>query len=124
MTTTTKARGKADVVARAQRSYSNDLYGWVEDQIALLKAGQLSAIDANNSAEELLDVGSEQYDELESAIRVVLLHLLKWDHQPGRRSRSWVLAIREHRRRIACVLKKNPSLRSSVDEAMAEAYEN
>ena len=124
MTTTTKARDNAGTEARARRRHDDDLYGWVEDQIALLKAGRLSEIDASNIADELSDVGNEQYDKLESAIRVVLLHLLKWDHQPAHRSRSWVLSIREHRRRIGRVLKKNPSLKPSIQEAMVEAWES
>jgi hypothetical protein len=122
MTTTTKARGGAEITAQPPRRYGNDLYGWVEDQIALLKAGRLSEIDANNIAEELSDVGNEQYDKLESAIRVVLLHLLKWDHQPSHRSKSWVLSVREHRRRIERVLRKNPSLNPSIEEATLEGY--
>jgi hypothetical protein len=123
MTTTTKVRD-AEVAAPTRRSYADDLYGWVKDQIALLKAGRLSEIDADNIADELSDVGNEQYDKLESAIRVVLLHLLKWDHQPSHRSKSWVLSIREHRRRIDRVLRKNPSLKPSIEEAMGEAYED
>lgn len=106
------------------RAYRDDLFGWVEDQIALLKAGNLSQIDAENIADELSDVGNEQYDKLESAIRIVLVHLLKWDHQPERRSRSWSLSIQEHRRRIQRVLKKNPSLKSNIDDAVDEAYED
>jgi hypothetical protein len=106
------------------RRYKDDLFGWVEDQVALLKSGQLSEIDAVNIADELSDVGNEQYDKLESAIRIVLLHLLKWDQQPERRSRSWVLSIAEHRRRIHRVLKKNPSLRPSIEDALSEAYED
>jgi hypothetical protein len=124
MTTTTKARGSVEIATQPLRRYGDDLYGWVEDQIALLKAGRMSEIDADNIAEELSDVGNEQYDKLESAIRVVLLHLLKWDHQPSHRSKSWVLSIREHRRRIDRVLRKNPSLNPSIDEAMSEAYED
>jgi hypothetical protein len=122
MTTTTKARGGAESAAQPRRRYGDDLYGWVEDQIALLKGGRLSEIDADNIAEELSDVGNEQYDKLESAIRVVLLHLLKWDHQPDHRSKSWVFSIREHRRRIERVLRKNPSLRPSIEEAILEGY--
>jgi hypothetical protein len=124
MTTTTKARNTGESVAEPRRRYEDDLYGWVEEQVALLKAGRLSEIDAGNIAEELGDVGKDQYDKLESAIRIVILHLLKWDHQPARRSRSWVLSIEEHRRRIARLLKKNPSLKSSLDDAVDEGYED
>jgi hypothetical protein len=124
MTTTTKARSTGERAADTRRRYEDDLYGWVEEQVALLKAGRLSEIDAVNIAEELGDVGKDQYDKLESAIRIVVLHLLKWDYQPARRSRSWVLSIQEHRRRIARLLKKNPSLKSSLDDAVDEGYED
>ena len=106
------------------RAYRDDLFGWVEDQVALLKAGRVAEIDFVNIADELGDVGNEQYDKLESAIRIVLLHLLKWDQQPSHRSKSWVLLIRTQRRHIARVLKKNPSLKPHILEAIDEAYED
>ena len=78
--------------------------------------------DALNIAEELDDVGNEQYDKLESALRLILLHLLKWDHQPERRSRSWHGSIAVQRNHVQKVLRKNPGLKPLVDEAVAEAY--
>ena len=106
------------------RGYKDDLFGWVEDQIMLLKAGRVAEIDLVNIADELGDVGNEQYLTLESATRLILHHLLKWDHQPERRSRSWVGTIKEQRRQVARVLKKNPSLKSHISEAIAEGYED
>ena len=64
-------------------------------QAELLREGRLAEIDAAAIAEEIDDVGEEEYHRLESALRVLMLHLLKWDHQPERRSRSWTLSIRE-----------------------------
>ncbi len=69
-------------------------------------------------------MGEEQYHRLESALRVLMLHLLKWDHQPDKRSRSWTITIREQRRRALRQLKKNPGLKSQLDEALAAAYED
>jgi Domain of unknown function DUF29 len=101
-----------------------DLYSWARRQAELLRAGRLSEIDAAAIAEEIDDVGEEQYDKLESAFRVLMLHLLKWDHQPPMRSRSWTLTIREQRRRAERRLRKNPGLKSQVDEALEAAYED
>ena len=101
-----------------------DLYSWARRQAELLRAGRLSEIDAAAIAEEIDDVGEEQYDKLESAFRVLMLHLLKWDHQPSMRSRSWTLTIREQRRRAERQLRKNPGLKSQVDEALEAAYED
>jgi hypothetical protein len=101
-----------------------DLYSWAVRQAELLRAGRLSEIDPVAIAEEIDDVGEEQYDKLESALRVLMLHLLKWDHQPDRRSRSWTLTIREERRRVERTLRKNPGLKSRLDEALTDAYED
>lgn len=102
--------------------YDRDLYGWAVEQAALLRAGKLAEADALNIAEELDDVGNEQYDKLESALRVILLHLLKWDHQPARRSRSWQASINVQRNHVRKVLRKNPGLNPLVGEAITEAY--
>ena len=69
-------------------------------------------------------MGEEQYLRLESALRVLMLHLLKWDHQPVARSRSWTMTVPEQRRRVERQLRKNPGLKSRLDEALAEAYED
>jgi hypothetical protein len=101
-----------------------DLYSWALRQAELLRAGRLSEIDAAAIAEEIDDVGEEQYDKLESALRVLALHVLKWDYQPSMRSRSWTLTIREQRRRAERQLRKNPGLKSQVEEALETAYED
>ena len=103
--------------------YDRDLYSWAVEQAALLRAGKITEADALNIAEELDDVGNEQYDKLESALRLILLHLLKWDHQPERRSRSWYASIKVQRKHVLKVLKKNPGLKPVADEAVTEAYE-
>jgi predicted DNA-binding ribbon-helix-helix protein len=103
--------------------YDRDLYSWAVEQAALLRAGRIAEADVLNIAEEIDDVGNEQYDKLESALRVILLHLLKWDHQPERRSRSWRLSIAVQRKHVSKVLRKNPGLKPLVDEAATEAYD-
>lgn len=102
--------------------YDRDLYSWAVEQAALLRAGRIAEADVLNIAEEIDDVGNEQYDKLESALRVILLHLLKWDHQPERRSRSWRGSIRAQRHNVQKVLRKNPGLKARLDEAVAEGY--
>ena len=107
---------------RGSARYDRDLYTWAVEQAALLRAGKITEVDALNIAEELDDVGNEQYDKLESALRIILLHLLKWDHQPERRSRSWQASIKVQRNHVRKVLRKNPGLKPLVEEAVREAY--
>ena len=103
---------------------ARDLYAWAVRQSELLRSHKLDEIDAEAIAEEIDDVGEEQYLRLESALRVLLQHLLKWDFQPAKRSRSWTLTVREQRRRVQRQLQKNPSLKSRLDEAFVVAYED
>src|ERR1051325_6533748 len=96
--------------------YGRDLYGWATEQAALLRAGRIAEADAANIAEEL--------DDVESALRLILLPLLKWDHQPERRSRSWWATITVQRNQVRRVLRKNPGLKPQVKTATADAYED
>jgi Domain of unknown function DUF29 len=120
-TTKTKSR---DRVAHEPARYDADLYSWAVEQAALLRAGRVAEADVLNIAEEIDDVGNEQSDRLESALRIILIHLLKWDHQPERRSRSWSASIRIQRRHVAKVLRKNPGLKPLIDEATVEAFQD
>jgi hypothetical protein len=103
--------------------YDRDIYSWAVEQAALLRAGRIAEADVLNIAEEIDDVGLEQYYRLQSALRIILLHLLKWDHQPQRRSRSWYASIKVQRSHVRRVLRKNPGLKPEIDGAVTEAYE-
>jgi hypothetical protein len=105
-------------------AYNQDIYGWAQQQAALLRTGRIAEVDALNVAEEIDDVGRAEYDKLESALRVLLIHMLKWDYQPDNRSRSWTLTIREQRNRVKKSLRQSPSLKNVSDRAMTDAYED
>jgi hypothetical protein len=104
--------------------YEDDLYTWVQEQVELLRAGRLDEVDALNVAEELSDVGNSELNSLRRALAVLTQHLLKWDHQPGQRSRSWQLAVRQQRRQIRRVLNENPGLKSRLTEAVGDGYDD
>ncbi|MCJ2133583.1 DUF29 domain-containing protein [Methylobacterium sp. J-026] len=106
----------------AGTAYADDFYTWTQEQGARLRSGDFSALDSENLAEEIESLGKSQFDSLVSFWRIVLLHMLKFDHQPERRSRSWTISIRTHRNRAADVLEDNPGLKSRVAQAMARAY--
>jgi hypothetical protein len=106
----------------AAPAYADDAYGWATEQVRLIRAGALQSVDWENIAEEIEDMGRSQYDGLESALRVLLVHLLKWEHQPLFRSRSWLLTIREQHRQFERRLARNPGLKGSLDEIRDEAY--
>ena len=102
--------------------YERDFYSWSIEQARLLREGRHDALDRDNLAEEIESLGREQFNKLVSALRVAMLHMLKWDHQPPLRSRSWVLSIEEQRLEIVDVLADNPGLKPRINEAIARAY--
>ncbi len=91
--------------------YETDIVAWASEQAELLRSGQWSALDVNNIAEEIEDVGKSVQRELSSRVAVLLAHLLKWKFQPELRSKSWLATIAVQRRTIARNLQKTPSLR-------------
>jgi hypothetical protein len=106
----------------ARAEYMRDFYSWLMEQARLIREGRFDAVDRENLAEEIESLGREQFNKLESALRVLLTHILKWDHQPERRSRSWLLSIAEQRFEIEDVLADNPGLRPRIAEALARGY--
>ena len=109
--------------AKLATRYQDDAYTWVLEQIALLKTGHRDQIDVDNIVEELSDLGNELRFRLESAIAVLAMHLLQWDHQKGSRSRSWQITVREQRKRIVLLLKRNPGLKGVLTEAVEVGYD-
>ena len=67
-------------------------------------------------------MGRSERRELVSRLTVLLLHLLKWQFQPGLRGASWETSIQVQRIRLADHLADNPSLKSYLTEAVASAY--
>jgi len=114
--------GKSGGASIRRSLHDRDLYSWVGEQVALLRAGRVSEIDCKNIAEELSDVGEEQYHRLESALSVLLQHMLKWDYQAEKRGRSWVNSILEHRDQAARQIARNPGLKSRRAEAIEAGY--
>lgn len=107
---------------KARAGYDDDFYTWSLEQARLVRDGQWAGVDRENVAEEIESLGREQFNKLESAFRVLLIHILKWDHQPERRSRSWALSIKEQRLQLEDVIGDNPGLKPRIDEAIARAY--
>ncbi len=107
---------------RAALAYEADYAGWLAQQVALLKADRWSEVDKDNLIDEVESLGRSDFKGFVSAIEIVIAHMLKWDHQPEQRSKSWVASIVEHRRRIEDELADSPSYAARLSEAVARAY--
>jgi hypothetical protein len=102
--------------------YERDFYSWALEQAALLRERRFAEMDLENLAEEIDGLARGEARELRSRYATLLMHLLKWEFQPQRRSHSWAGTIRRERGEIADHLTENPGLRPREDELFAKAY--
>lgn len=105
-------------------NYEQDFYGWTQEQAALLRMGRLNDLDIENLIEEIETMGRSEKRELQSRLTILLVHLLKWEHEPARRGRSWQLTIEGQRANCFDVLEDNPSLKSKLDAILSRSYSN
>ena len=114
---------RADAVIEERQSlYERDFYLWLEQQARLLRAGRLDELDLANLLEEIESMGRKDKKAIKSNLVVVLLHLLKHEFQPQRRSRSWLDSILQHRQRLRDDLEESPSLRGHLEAVFLHAY--
>jgi len=104
--------------------YEQDFSQWAETMADLLAAGNFTALDIENLVEEVRDLSKRERDLLLSSLRLIIHHLLKWDYQPQRRSRSWQTTIQRERLNIKKSLQDSPSLkRYLTDKSLNQMYE-
>lgn len=103
--------------------YDIDFYGWSQEQADLLRAGHFNELDTENLLEQIEAMGRSEQRGLESHLKVLFQHLLKWKYQPARRGTNWLLSIKEQRKLTQKRLRSNPSLKSKLPEILNDAYE-
>lgn len=103
-------------------AYEADFALWAGRQSHLLRQKQFDKLDLGNLIEELDDMAGSQCRELRSRLIVIILHLLKCQYQPERKSTSWIATLGEQRSQIAIVLEDSPSLTGHLKQYADEAY--
>ena len=96
--------------------YNSDFLAWTEETVELLRSQQWQDIDIENLIEEITDLGKSQQHALQSSLRLILTHLLKWKYQSDRQSHSWKITINRERLNIDEYLEESPSLRRFLSD--------
>jgi len=97
--------------------YQQDETAWLETMSQLAAEGRCADMDYANLSEYLSDMAKRDRREVSSRLVLLLTHLLKWEHQPDRRSGS----ILEQRRELRKLLESG-TLRNHALAVLAEAY--
>lgn len=109
-------------ISKTSNLYETDFYAWTVEQAKFLREGELNSLDLPNLAEEIESLGKQDRRELRNRLRVLIGHLLKWEYQPGKRSKSWKNTIYEQRYQIKELIKESPSLKPYLRDAVVESY--
>jgi hypothetical protein len=95
--------------------YNQDFLMWTQQQAEYLKKGRWAELDVEHLVEELEALGRSEQKELGSYLQVLLMHLLKCQYQPERKTKSWVNTISNCRNQIQDCLEDTPSLQRFVE---------
>ncbi|MEH2247640.1 DUF29 domain-containing protein [Nostoc sp.] len=105
-----------------QNLYEQDFYLWTQTIAQQLKENNFNEIDIPNLIEEIESMGRSEKRELTNRLIVLLMHLLKWQYQPEKRSESWRSTISEQRICIETLLEDSPSLQPLLAEVFEDCY--
>lgn len=102
--------------------YDTDFYVWTQQTASLLRQGRFAEIDIEHLAEEIESMGKSDRRALESYLKNITLHLLKWHYQGGLRGPSWRKSINNGRDAAQRILEDSPSLAREIHTALIKVY--
>ena len=104
--------------------YHYDYLLWLQKTSQLLKDKDFDRLDLGNLIEEIESLGRSERNKLISSLRLVYQHLLKWQYQPNKRTKSWSNTISRERDNVSDYLEDVPSLKNLLQDKdiLAKAY--
>lgn len=103
--------------------YGTDIVAWSDQQAQLLRDRRWDELDLDNLIEEVGDLGGRHRDRVESYLNNLLMHWLKCEYQPKRRTTSWDVSIKTSALNIRKEIKRHPSLRRHFINSFEESYQ-
>jgi hypothetical protein len=101
--------------------YEADETAWLEAMAALIDQGKLDELDYPHLKEYLTDMARRDRREVQSRLVVLVAHLLKWTHQPERRSGSWRATIIAQQQELVEDASSG-ALRNHAEAILSKAY--
>lgn len=97
-------------------TYEQDFLTWTQQQAEYLHKGSWAELDVKNLIEELEALGRSEQKELSSYFQVLVMHLLKCQYQPEKRTLSWNSTLSSCRDKILDCLEDTPSLQRFLQD--------
>ena len=103
--------------------YEADETAWLDAMAKLIRQRRFKDLDYKHLGEYLEDMARRDRREVKSRLVVLMAHLLKWQFQPKRRSRSWRATIIHQRQELADDVGLGV-LRNYAGSVLTSAYAN
>jgi Domain of unknown function DUF29 len=103
-------------------TYRLDFNAWVDETAQLLRDRRWQEVDVDHLIEEVQDLGKSEKRGISSQLTRLLLHLLKWEYQPQRRSDSWLDSITDARTQIELAIEDSLSLSTYPAQQLQQSY--
>lgn len=110
-----------DAKTNLSELYLEDETAWLDITAELVAERRLAELDCDNLQEFLESMAKRDRREVRRRMVILLFHLLKWEHQPEKRTRSWVRTILTQRRELRSQLD-SATLRRHAADVLAKAY--
>ncbi len=104
-------------------AYTTDFSTWAQQTAKLLREERWQEVDLVHLVEEVEDLGKTEKRGIASQLTRLLLHLLKWQYQPERRSDSWLDSITDARLQIELAIQDSPSLKTYPLMQLEKSYQ-
>lgn len=104
-------------------AYLTDFNSWIDQTVQYLRERRWYEIDVEHLIEEVEDLGKSERRAIASQLTRLLLHLLKWQYQPQRRSDTWLDSITDARTQIELTIEDSPSLKNYLTDQLEDSYQ-
>jgi hypothetical protein len=106
-----------------EQLFETDETAWLEAMAELVRLERYEQLDYTHLQEYLEDMARRDKREVESRLAVLMAHLLKWDHQPEKRTPSWQATMELQRQELQLLLESG-SLRNHADVHLNKCYQS
>ena len=113
------------MMTSSPKTYDQDFALWVEENIALIKAKNYTAVDWENLIEEVEGLTRRDKRELENRLITLFEHALKRRYVPLPDCyRGWELTLIRTQQKLEQILRDSPSLRNYLLGIRSMCYQN
>ena len=113
--------GRSKTVVTLRTLYDADEAAWLDRMALLIRKRRYDELDYEHLAELLDDMAKRERREVKHRLEQLLIHLLKWEHQSEKWSRSWRDSIKHQRNRLQDILDSK-TLRNFAKGVLDQAF--